>query len=250
MTTKLSYFPKSESDQVPWCTNFRNKIGTHGPTCGIAAAEITDTQADLDFYVFLLNAWHPALQDALKRGTKYKTQVATGSGPLLPLPVPPPVPTPAPPPLPNPNPGGGGTPAPATFVRPPGVLTRLFNLIRRIKLAPGYTEGIGTDLRIVGVEDTTEHPVPEFTLKVQQGTAGQIVRIDFTKHGHTGVYIESRRGTGSWEFLAIDTAKPYLDERLLAAPSTAETREYRLRWWDDEPNGEWSPVQKITVGTG
>jgi hypothetical protein len=83
---------------------------------------------------------------------------------------------------------------------------------------------------------------------VQQGATSQIVRIDFTKFGHKGVYIESRRNTGAWEFLAIDTTKPYLDERPLLAAPAAESREYRLRWWDDDPNGDWSPVQKVTVG--
>ena len=43
--------------------------------------------------------------------------------------------------------------------------------------------------------------------------------------------------------------KPYTGDRPLLVPSTAETREYRLRWWDKgEANGDWSPVQKLTVG--
>jgi hypothetical protein len=30
--------------------------------------------------------------------------------------------------------------------------------------------------------------------------------------------------------------------------NTAETREYRMRFWDEvQPNGDWSLVQKITV---
>jgi hypothetical protein len=63
------------------------------------------------------------------------------------------------------------------------------------------------------------------------------------------VWIESRRGGGNWEFLAIDTVKPYIDERSPLAPGTAETREYRLRWWDKgEANGEWSPVVGVAVG--
>jgi hypothetical protein len=35
----------------------------------------------------------------------------------------------------------------------------------------------------------------------------------------------------------------------LVEPKLPEVREYRLRWWDKgEPNGEFSPVQKIVVG--
>ena len=228
MATKQRYYPTSEPAQVTWLTNYRNKIGTQGPACGIAAAEVTDTQADLDYNIFLLNVWHPTLQSDVKEGTEYKKLVATGSGATVALPA-------------------ASTFTPPT-ARPPGVLNRLFNQIGRIKLSGSYTETIGTDLGVIGAEDATEHPVPEFTLTVQQGTTSQIVRIDFTKFGHKGVYLESRRGTGAWEFLGIDTTKPYLDERPLLAAPAAESREYRLRWWDDEPNGDWSPIQKVTVG--
>ena len=58
------------------------------------------------------------------------------------------------------------------------------------------------------------------------------MRIDFKKYGHDGIWIESRINGGNWPILAIDTVKPYLDERPLAPGNTHETREYRLRWWD------------------
>ncbi|MBI3465051.1 MAG: hypothetical protein HY000_18645 [Planctomycetes bacterium] len=112
-------------------------------------------------------------------------------------------------------------------VRPPSVLTRLFNQVARIKLAPGYTDVIGTDLGIIGAADTAEHPVATFKLSVVQGATGQGARITFTKFGHLGVVIESRRGNGTWEFLAIDTETPYLDERPLLVAGQPETREYR-----------------------
>jgi len=229
MAGKQRYYPSNEPAEITWNTNYRNKIGTHGPTCGLTAGEITDIIADLDFYIFLLNVWHPALQTDVREGTTYKNLVAMGTGATVPLPA-------------------GTTFTPPT-VRPTGVLTRLFNQVARIKLAAGYTEAIGTDLGIIGAADTTEHPVPTFKLNVVQGATGQGVRITFTKFGHLGVYIESRRGNGVWEFLAIDTETPQLDERPLLVAGQPETREYRLRFWDGEPNGDWSPVQKITVGT-
>jgi hypothetical protein len=43
------------------------------------------------------------------------------------------------------------------------------------------------------------------------------VKLTFYKYNHMGVYIEGRRGTGAWEFLAIDTESPYIDERPLLA---------------------------------
>ncbi len=130
MAIRQRYYPTSESDQVTWLTNYRNKIGTHGPTCGIAAGEVTDTQADLDYFVFLLHVWHPTLQTEVKEGTEYKKLVATGSGATVALPA-------------------ASTFTPPT-AQPPGILNRLFNQVGRIKLSAGYIETIGTDLGIIG----------------------------------------------------------------------------------------------------
>ena len=42
----------------------------------------------------------------------------------------------------------------------------------------------------------------------------------------------------------MSNKKPYVDRRELLVANTAETREYRLRWWDD---GEWGPVKGVSV---
>jgi len=75
------------------------------------------------------------------------------------------------------------------------------------------------------------------------------VRIDFKKYGHNGVWIETRTNGGDWTFLAIDTVKPYLDERLLAAGNSHETREFRMRWWaKSQAHGEWSGMHRAVLG--
>jgi hypothetical protein len=88
------------------------------------------------------------------------------------------------------------------------------------------TEAIGTDLGIVGSE-ATEKALPKFITEMLQGAGCQCVKLTFYKYNHMGVYIESRRGTGAWEFLAIDTESPYIDERPLlvspALPKSANT---------------------------
>ena len=231
MAVTQRYFPTTEPAQVPWLTNYRNKLALYAATVGIAAAEITDTLADIDFYIWLLTTWHPALQDFVQAGTDYKKLVREGTGPVAPVPV-----------------LGGFPSPPAPPARPPGVLTRLFNQVQRIKLAAGYTTPIGEDLGIIGAADTAEHPFSEYTLTVVAGETNEVVVIRFKKFGHQGVWIESRRNNGPWEFLAIDTSSPNTDTRPLLVAGQAETREYRLRWYDDGPNGDWSPVQKVTVG--
>jgi len=110
-----------------------------------------------------------------------------------------------------------------------------------------FTEAIGTDLGAIGPEET-EKAVPKFLTELLQGAGHQTVKLTFYKYGHMGVYIESRRGTGAWEFLAIDTETPYEDARPLLAAGTPEVREYRMRFWDKgTPNGDWTDVAKVTV---
>ncbi|MFZ4703027.1 MAG: hypothetical protein ACOYMG_23525 [Candidatus Methylumidiphilus sp.] len=90
---------------------------------------------------------------------------------------------------------------------------------------------------------------PEFSLSFEQGPEVHRVSISFTKYGHDGVWIESRINNGEWLSLGADNSKPHYDTRPLIDPNLPEVREYRLRWWDKgEPNGEFSPVQKIVAG--
>jgi hypothetical protein len=134
-------------------------------------------------------------------------------------------------------------------MRIPGVFTRISTLVQKIKLSPNYTDSIGQDLSIIGVQDNTSHLIPEFTVSTERGTDGERVKLIFTKYGHDGVYIECRRNDGSWEVLGVAMVKPWYDERPLLVANTPESREYRLRWWDKgSANGEQTPVQKVTVG--
>jgi hypothetical protein len=145
-------------------------------------------------------------------------------------------------------------PQPTTFPPPPlmsvpGIQKRLFSQIARIKVSLNYTETIGHDLGIIAATNSVEHPVPEYTITVELGATGSRVRMDFKKYGYDGIWIESRINGGDSAFLAIDTVKPYYDERPLAPGNTQETREYHLRWWyKSEVHGEWSAVQKVVLG--
>jgi hypothetical protein len=42
------------------------------------------------------------------------------------------------------------------------------------------------------------------------------------------VYVQSRRNSGAWALLAINTETPYLDNTPLLVANTPEMREYRL----------------------
>jgi hypothetical protein len=226
-----SYFPTSESEQIIWLTNYTLKLPVHAADCGITEQELTNTLAELNYYIWMLQHWHPAVLRDAREATAFKTLMVSGNSSDT-ANHPQTSNFPEPPPTPN-----------------PGIQKRLFNQIVRIKAAVNYNEAVGHDMGIIAVSKSVDHPVPEFTVTAEMGVTGSRVRIDFKKYGHDGIWIETRTNGGDWVFLAIDTVKPYLDERPLAAGNSHETREYRLRWWDkSEPHGEWSLMQKAILG--
>ena len=228
MTT--SYFPSTEAARLAWVMNYRDKLPVHGPKVGLGEAEIVNTQSELHFYLWMHRDYYPPSQADAKESTVYRNFMDTGSGTVTHFP-PPRTPIPDPPPVPL-----------------PGILTRLFAQIAGIKSRLDFNDYIGNELGIIASGDTTAHPWPEFSLHYEQGPDVRRVSIHFTKYGHDGVWIESRIIGGEWLALGADNAKPHYDTRPLLDPNLPEVREYRLRWWDKgEPNGEFSPIQKIVV---
>jgi hypothetical protein len=230
---RQDYYPSRIGDQVNWLANYAAKLPIYGPTLGVAAGDVTASVNDAKYANYVLGLWLSAVRNFSPSTTDAVDDVLTGSGttPFV-------LPTFTAPALPA-----------GVSAALPGTLNRIFALIAKMKLAAAMTDAIATDLGIVGAEDDpSTHPVPKFTAEAEQGATCQCVRLKFFKYGHMGVYIESRRGTGAWEFLAIDTESPYEDERPLLVTATPEVREYRMRFWDKgTPNGDWTDVVKVTV---
>ena len=57
-----SFFPTTETGQLVWLTHYSLKLPVNGPLCGISAEEITLTQADILYYLWILQEWQPAPQ--------------------------------------------------------------------------------------------------------------------------------------------------------------------------------------------
>ena len=230
---RQNYYPSRIADQLVWLMNYFTKLPIHGPTCGVAAGDITASVADAKWCNYVLGLWLAAVRAFSPSTTDAVDLSLTGTGSTVVV-----------------LPGFTAPALPAGVVAQlPGALTRIFALIAQMKLNAGYTEVIGSDLGIVGSEDNPgTHPFPKVIVEVMQGPTRKIVRSKFTKYTHEGVYIESRRGNGDWEFLAIDTLTPYDDDRPLLVEGTPEVREYRYRFWDKgTPNGEWTDVKQVTV---
>lgn len=233
-----NFFPSRLAQQAIWLNNFKGKLPGHNATLGLPAGEVTAIVGDCLWLIYVIGSWLGALRTFGQSGTQYLTLIQTGTVGASPLAAPifnvPAIPV-------------------GTAAVIPGALNRLFDFVQKIKAVapPGYTDAIGEDLGIIGPEENPDdHPVPKFSLEGITGPGGTAqVRINFFKYTHQGVYLESRRNGGAWEFLAIDTERPYLDERPLLVAGTPEVREYRMRYWDKgTPNGPWTDVAKITVG--
>ena len=229
---RQTYYPSRIADQIPWLENFRTQIPTFVATLGLNAARTDAVVASCRFLIYVLSQWLAAVRAFGPASTEAVDLLQNGSGSsAMPLP------TFTPPAL----------PAGVASV-PPGVLIRLFDLISEIKENDAYTETMGLTLGIVGSVAPPSQPVPGLKAEVIQGGGCQCVKLSFIKYGHMGVYLESRRAAGAWEFLGIDTDSPYLDERPLLAAPAPEVREYRARYWDKgTPNGDWTDVVKVTV---
>ena len=134
------------------------------------------------------------------------------------------------------------------------LIRMIFMFVKMIKGAPGYTEGIGLLLGVVGEElpmppPPGEAPSPELTVKIIAGTLNQYVNVKYYKRSHEYVVIECRRGTGDWEQIAQSKKSPFIDNRNLLVAGQAEVREYRARFWDNgAPTSDWCDIARITVG--
>jgi hypothetical protein len=226
-------YPKADAELVIWFKNFAQKFGTHAPVLGFTAADVSAVQADAAMLNYLVGDVLPTYQNALQARTTYKNSMKDG---------------------PIGAPGGDPPAAPVTGAAPatvaPGIVPRLRQWIQRIKAAPNYTEAVGQDLDIIGVEKDAPggDPKAKPTGKATALPDSQ-VRIEFNKRGHDGVVVEGRRaGEPGWMPLGIDLYSPFIDTRPPVESGKPEAREYRMRYLlRDEPTGEWSDILSVTT---
>lgn len=225
-----SYFPHNESERISWITHFCDKFPVQGPVVGVSAEEINNTIADLTYYIWLIQNWYLGVQQHALEATAYKHSMAMDESAInKPLPVA----------------AAFDNPPPQ---RPSGILARLFKLVQRIKNSSNYTESIGLDLGLIGIQKDDTHAYPDANLSLKRNADGEVVAIDFVKHHHSAILIESRRNGGEWTFLGVALVSPWIDERPVQAPTVPEVREYRLCWYaNNKIGGVFSPIQKITV---
>ncbi len=226
------YFPEKNAQRPEWFAQFAIQLPLANAILALPAPDVSARVADAKFCEYASGVWLNATREFGPMATSGLEGLYEGDGttnfvlPVFTAPV---------------------LPAGVTAV-PPGALRRIFGFVQTVKAAPAYTETIGLQLGVVGSEDTVEHLAPEFSLKVEQGSGCECVKVMFKKFGRPGVVVFSKRGGGAWEQLGVNLNSPYLDERPLLIANQPEVREYRLRFFDgDAPTGDFTEVQSVTV---
>ncbi|WP_395719318.1 hypothetical protein [Prosthecobacter sp.] len=229
------YYPKLMPQQPEWHHNFASKLPGYATALGLDTAEVNAAVADNLLLAYALGDWITNVRNFAPSCTSALEDLTGGNGsepfafPAYAAPTPP------------------ALPSGITEVAP-GALDRTFLLVKEIKGKKAYNETMGLDLRVVEEEDAAEHPRPEFALKTEAGDGCHCVKVRFKKFGHYAVAVYSKRGSGGWELLGIDSSSPYEDDRPLLVAGQPEIREYKLRFWDaGEENGDWTDVASITV---
>ena len=157
---RVNYYPSRIGDQVNWLDNFAQKLPLYGATCGVSVGDVAAAVNDAKWLNYVLGSWLSAVRNFSPSTTDAVDDALSGAGGMVIV-----LPTFTAPALP-----AGVT---ATLA---GGLTRLFALIAKMKLDSHFTEAIGTDLGVIGQEETAR-PTPKFTAALEQGPSCQCVRL-------------------------------------------------------------------------
>ncbi len=173
------YCPTSIQERAAWCQNFTTNAAVVGPSLGLTAPEIASLQDDNTVVQFTANA---AVQlDAYRSAvTQYRTIITEGE-------------------IGDPTPE---FPASLTLTLPEvvatGIWERIDGYIKRIRVAPAYTDEIGA---LLGIIPSAPGPTPENDMKptlAPTSLPNSVVQVKFVRGNSDGVMIEMSLDNGTW----------------------------------------------------
>lgn len=232
MIPSKRYFPGSLQERAAWYDNFTTQFALIATALGFSAADVTAVTNDRAAIRFLANTVIAldAYRDAFRQYRIIMTEGDIGAvAPMFPA-----------------NPAFV---PPATAV-PAGIFERLDNLVRRIRVAPAYTDEIGAQL---GILPSTPNSINRGDLKpiikVGESFGGYEFSVNVTRLGQPGFKIEMQRfGGDKWETVAFATNNPV---EVAIAPTTAGQPERILvraiLVQKNEPVGQPSDPTFVTV---
>lgn len=174
MIPSRTWFPASLAERAAWFANFSSKFGDLATHLGFLPADVTAVSNDNDVIQFAFIQGNDAddYADAARQYRKIVTEGNIGE----PTPVWPAVPVP-------------GATVPAV---PTGIFERLDDLVKRIRVAPSYTDDDGVLLGINGKTPESTPPdqlQPSLKLKAMPGN---VIEIDFVRAKSDGIEVQTK----------------------------------------------------------
>ncbi len=221
---KVFYLPTTDIGKAEWIENFSSKLSGHASALGISAGTVTDVEKDSANFGAMVTYQHNLKE--------YGTQVTAFKNILR----------------------DGGTLSvltdPPIFVEPgtlvSGIFERVVKLVQVIKNNANYTVAIGEDLGIIGSDIVPDYNSLKPILKYELKTGHP--NIVWTKGIADAIKFKVDRGTGTYEFLAIDSIPDYLDTHALPPLGQSAIWKYvAVYMHHDEEVGNWSEPLSVTV---
>lgn len=222
---KEYYMPRTEKERLVWLNNFSKNFETYAGILGFTDEEVLSVKKDAMVYSFLVHTVDDHTK-AKEQRVNYKNLVSDG-----------PIGTTR-----TKFPEAVASTLPPAEVEP-GIFPRIAKLVYRIKASLAYTETIGKILGVIGSESVVNIDALQPVLKLVR--KGGAIQVQWTKSGADSVYIEVDRGSGNWEFLAVDSVPHYTDKTPVAQHSVWKYRAIYLI--KDERVGQWSDPASIAV---
>lgn len=230
MIPNRRWFPGTLQERAAWFNNFDTQFQMIGPTLGFTAADVTavtnDKQNLQDIAVIAMQL--DAYAEAVRQYRIIITEGAIGD------------PTPGFPALPGYKvPGAVAT----------GTFERLDSLVKRILVAPAYTDEIGA---MLGIIPSTPTPTPEPdmkpVMKASDSFGGYKFEVNVTRLGTTAFKVQvQRNGNGNWTDAAFATNNPAIITLTPTTPGQPErimVRAVLLK--NNEPVGQPSDPTYVT----
>lgn len=219
------YYPRRLAELIAWHAAFSASVAAYAATLSIAAGVVTQVATDAATVASVINYSEQA-DNFAQEVTAFKLQVLQGA-------------------LNTPNPVIPNVPAALTLGLGwlANIEARTRQLVAQIKANSAYTAQMGQDMGIVDTGVPSGNVVVNATALTQSQ-----VDIRVTKAGYDVVVLDSKRGAGNWEQIAVMTTAHYVDNRPPLVVGQPEVREYRAQGYENNQRvGALSPIVSVVT---
>jgi len=224
------WFPTTLQDRAAWYNNFTAQLLILATALGLTGDDTDPIVEDNGVMGFLAAAavTSDAYIDAIR---DYRRVITEGD-------------------IGDPTPGfPAGITLTLPSVIPTGIFERLDNLVKRIRVAPAFTEETASLLGISTGGGGPHVPVGEVPPELKASVdPGNIIEVRFVKTNSDGIWLETNVDDGGWTYVDKFAKSPAIVNVPDNPGSTPRGVQLRARYMDgNSPVGDWSAI--ITVQT-